>query len=120
MADLLTRFTKAVTALVNPGDPVLVESPVYAYVHDFFYILRHLGMCFANSTPIKCFSGVIPMFQTLRCDKIGTVALLAPFFMLRRFLIRRLVFFFFDRGEYGRVWNLGESSTIHLGKLACR
>ncbi|KAF8895972.1 PLP-dependent transferase [Infundibulicybe gibba] len=35
---------KAVTALVNPGDPVLVESPVYA--------------------------GVIPMFQSLHCDQI--------------------------------------------------
>ncbi|KDQ52638.1 hypothetical protein JAAARDRAFT_39888 [Jaapia argillacea MUCL 33604] len=35
---------KAVNAMVNPGDSVLVESPVYA--------------------------GVIPMFQTLHCDQI--------------------------------------------------
>ncbi|KAF8904208.1 PLP-dependent transferase [Mucidula mucida] len=35
---------KAVTALVNRGDPILVESPVYA--------------------------GVIPMFQSLECDQI--------------------------------------------------
>ncbi|KAF8910539.1 PLP-dependent transferase [Gymnopilus junonius] len=35
---------KAVTALVNPGDSVLVESPVYA--------------------------GVIPMFHSLRCNQI--------------------------------------------------
>ncbi|KAF8715319.1 hypothetical protein AX14_012622 [Amanita brunnescens Koide BX004] len=35
---------KAVTALVNPGDPILVESPVYA--------------------------GVIPMFQSLHCEQI--------------------------------------------------
>ncbi|KAF8626924.1 hypothetical protein AX17_006425 [Amanita inopinata Kibby_2008] len=35
---------KAITALVNPGDPVLVESPVYA--------------------------GVIPMFHTLHCEQI--------------------------------------------------
>ncbi|RDB28693.1 Aminotransferase tdiD [Hypsizygus marmoreus] len=35
---------KAVIALVNPGDPVLLESPVYA--------------------------GVIPMFQTLDCEQV--------------------------------------------------
>ncbi|KAG1729833.1 pyridoxal phosphate-dependent transferase [Suillus paluster] len=35
---------KAINALVNPGEPVLVESPVYA--------------------------GVIPMFQTLHCEQI--------------------------------------------------
>ncbi|PSR72348.1 hypothetical protein PHLCEN_2v11796 [Hermanssonia centrifuga] len=35
---------KAITALVNPGDPVFVEAPVYA--------------------------GVIPMFQTLQCEII--------------------------------------------------
>ncbi|SJL09891.1 related to aromatic amino acid aminotransferase I [Armillaria ostoyae] len=35
---------KAVTAMINPGDPILVESPVYA--------------------------GVIPMFQSLHCDQI--------------------------------------------------
>ncbi|KAI0260454.1 pyridoxal phosphate-dependent transferase [Gloeopeniophorella convolvens] len=35
---------KAVQALVNPGDPVLIEKPVYA--------------------------GVIPMFETLHCDMI--------------------------------------------------
>ncbi|KAH7921589.1 PLP-dependent transferase [Leucogyrophana mollusca] len=35
---------KAVTAIVNPGDPVLVESPVYA--------------------------GVLPMFETLHCEQI--------------------------------------------------
>ncbi|KAF5374497.1 hypothetical protein D9615_009113 [Tricholomella constricta] len=35
---------KAVTALVNPGDPVLLESPLYA--------------------------GVIPIFQALGCEKI--------------------------------------------------
>ncbi|KIL62387.1 hypothetical protein M378DRAFT_187325 [Amanita muscaria Koide BX008] len=35
---------KAVAALVNPGDPVLLESPVYA--------------------------GVIPMFQSLHCEQI--------------------------------------------------
>ncbi|PFH46195.1 hypothetical protein AMATHDRAFT_77778 [Amanita thiersii Skay4041] len=35
---------KAVTALVNPGDPILVESPVYA--------------------------GVLPMFHNLHCEQI--------------------------------------------------
>ncbi|KAH7906539.1 pyridoxal phosphate-dependent transferase [Hygrophoropsis aurantiaca] len=35
---------KAVIALVNPGDPILVESPVYA--------------------------GVLPMFESLKCDQI--------------------------------------------------
>ncbi|KAJ2917353.1 hypothetical protein MD484_g3074, partial [Candolleomyces efflorescens] len=41
---------KAVNALVNPGDPVLVESPVYAWVLTI--------------------GGVLPMFSNLDCEQI--------------------------------------------------
>lgn len=57
--------------MVNPGDSVLVESPVYAYVSappvTISCVLRALTPC--------AHSGVIPMFEGLHCDQIGEISL---------------------------------------------
>ena len=48
---------------MNPGDAVLVESPVYAQVH--------ITQASPKLTENKNLSGVIPMFQSLHCELIG-------------------------------------------------
>ncbi|KXN86754.1 Kynurenine/alpha-aminoadipate aminotransferase, mitochondrial [Leucoagaricus sp. SymC.cos] len=54
---------KAVQVLVDDGDPVLIESPVYAYVSP------STSSVLTKSRPgFPLNSGVIPMFQTLHCE----------------------------------------------------
>ncbi len=56
--------------MINPGDPILVESPVYACVAHRNVSWHGPDRVSSLISSASC-RGVIPMFQSLHCDQIG-------------------------------------------------